>query len=240
MKPLNGISRPFLLIAAFVAVVVAAAAQQTSPPQNLSQPQAQPANAQPAIEEWRDDFDADKLDESKWEPYSFAGGGGKVEVKDKMLKMHGSADSRAGVRSKQTFRAERFYVEATLVKVGPRASQPGEASFQEGFAILTVLFDGNPANRLEWILRSDGRFEAWQSIDGKMTKVDNGNRATKEKNPRLGIARKDDKIFFMLNGQTGVESTVRGVSQNFKVMLYGFGSTENSWDSVSVQTLKKQ
>lgn len=235
MRHLNAISRVLLLVVAIIAAAIATQAQQ-----NQSQAPAQSSGAQPAIEEWRDDFDADKLDETKWEPYSFAGGGGKVEVKDKMLKMHGSADSRAGIRSKQTFRAERFYVEAALAKVGPRASQPGEESFQPGFAILAVLFDGNPANRLEWILRSDGKFEAWQSVDGRMTKVDNNNLATKEKNPRLGIARKDEKIFFMLNGQPGLESSVRGVSQNFKIMLYGFGSTENSWDSVSVQTLKQQ
>jgi hypothetical protein len=236
---MNATSRAFLLFAAVVTAVVATSARQTSPSPNQSQPPAQAQAAQPAIDGWRDDFDGDKLDETKWEPYSFEGGGGKVEVKDKMLKMHGSADSRAGVRSRQTFRAERFYVEATLTKVGPRASQPGEESFQPGFAILAVLFDGQPANRLEWILRSDGKFEAWQSVDGRMTKVDNGKLATKEKSPRLGIARKDEKIYFMLNGQPGLESSVRGVSQNFKVMLYGFGSTENSWDSVSVQTLKK-
>lgn len=239
MKPLNGINRTFLLMAMVVAAVVATEARQASS-QNQSQPPAQSASAQPTIEEWRDDFDAGKLDEAKWELYTFDGGGGKVEVKDKLLKMHGAGNSRSGVRSKQMFSAERFYVEAALAKVGPRASQPGEASFQPGFAILTVLFDGNPINRIEWILRSDGNFEAWQSIDGKMTKVDNGKLATKEKNPRLGIARKDDKVFFMLNGQPGLESTVRGVSQNFKVMLYGYGSTENSWDSVSVQTLKKR
>lgn len=241
LKSLYTIKFLFILSAAVVAAVVATSARQTSPSQNQSQqPTAQAQGAQPAIEEWRDDFDGDKLDETKWEPYSFAGGGGKVEVKDKLLKMHGSADSRAGVRSKKMFRAERFYVEATIVKVGPRASQPGEESFQPGFAILTVLFDGNPDNRLEWIFRSDGRFEAWQSVDGRMTKVDNGKLATKEKNFRLGIARKDEKIYFMVNGQPALESSVRGVSQNFKVMLYGFGSTENSWDSVSVQTLKQQ
>ena len=69
--------------------------------------------------------------------------------------------------------------------------------------------------------------------------MDNGKLATKEKTPRLGIARRGDQVFFMLNGQPGLERTVRGLSQNFKVMLYGFGNTENNWDSLSVQTLKQ-
>jgi len=29
------------------------------------------------------------------------------------------------------------------------------------------------------------------------------------------------------------------VSSNFKVMLYGYGSSENNWDSIAVQTLKQ-
>ena len=103
-----------------------------------------------------------------------------------------------------------------------------------------MLFDGNTVNRLEWILRSDGAFEAWQSIDGKMERIDSGKLATKEKSPRLGIARRGDQVFFMLNGQVGLEHTVRAMPRNFKVMLYGFGTTENHWDSVSVQTLKQQ
>jgi hypothetical protein len=54
--------------------------------------------------------------------------------------------------------------------------------------IVAVLFDGNPANRIEWLLRSDGIFEAWQTVDDRMSRVDNGKLATKEKNPKLGIA----------------------------------------------------
>jgi len=47
--------------------------------------------AQPAVEEWSDDFEGNQLDEKKWEPYTFeGGGGGKIEVKDKQLKMRGS------------------------------------------------------------------------------------------------------------------------------------------------------
>ena len=196
--------------------------------------------AQPAIDEWGDDFDGDRLDEAKWEPYTFDGGGrAKIEVKDKQLKMRGAAGARTGVRSKQTFHAERFYVEGALAKVGPRTPEPGEQAFPPGFAIVAVLFDGSTTNRIEWLLRSDGIFEAWQSVDGRMIRVDNGKLATKEKSPRLGIARRGDKVFFMLNREVGLESTIRGVSPNFKVMLYGFGNSENNWDSVGVQTLKQ-
>ena len=102
------------------------------------------ANAPPAVEEWGDDFDGDQLDETKWEPYTFeGGGGGKIEVKDKQLKMRGSGGSRSGVRSKQTFRGERFYVEAALAKGGPTHSGARRGSLPAGFAIVAVLFDGN-------------------------------------------------------------------------------------------------
>jgi hypothetical protein len=228
-----------VLVIILLAINGVTASQQTSTGnQSTSPTQTKPET--PAIVEWGDDFDGDRLDDTKWEPYTFeGGGGGKVEVKDKLLKLRGDGGSRSGVRSKQSFRAERFYVEATLAKVGPRIPQQGEEAFPPGFAIVAVLFDGNPANRIEWLLRSDGIFEAWQSVDGRMTRVDNGKLATKEKSPRLGIARRGEKIFFMLNREVGLESTIRGVSSNFKIMLYGFGSSENNWDSVAVQTLKQ-
>lgn len=72
-----------------------------------------------------------------------------------------------------------------------------------------------------------------------MTRVDNGKLATKEKTPKLEIARRGEKIFFMLNREVGLESTMRAASRNFKIMLYGFGTSENNWDSVAVQTLKQ-
>ncbi len=237
---LNAAARTLAIAGMLLAIANRGVAQQTSPPQNQSTPATQTPTAQPAIEEWGDDFDGEKLDESKWEAYTFeGGGGGKIEVKDKQLKMRGAGSSRSGVRSKQSFRSERFYVEATLAKVGPRTPQQGEQAFPPGFAIVAVLFDGNPANRIEWLLRSDGIFEAWQSVDGRMTRVDNGKLATKEKTPKLGIARRGEKVFFMLNREVGLESTIRGVSPNFKVMLYGYGSSENAWDSFAVQTLKQ-
>lgn len=194
----------------------------------------------PNIEEWRDDFDGDKLDDTKWEPFTFEGGsGGKIEVKEKQLRMRGAGDSRSGVRTRRSFQGERFYVEGALAKVGQRAPRPGEGSFPAGFAIVTVLFNGDPANRLEWLLRSDGILEAWQSIDGRISRLDKGNLATKEKTPALGIARRGEKVYFMLNREVGLETTLRGLPLNFRVMLYGFGSSENNWESLAVQTLKQ-
>lgn len=243
VNPIN-IARRLALCLTLCAMGATAAAQQTpaaAPPQTAAPPQNQsPPSSPPAVVDWGDDFDGERLDESKWETYTFEGGGGnKVEVKDKQLRMRGTGGARSGLRSKQSFRGERFYVEAALTKVGPRAPQPGEESNQPGYAILTVLFDGNATNRLEWILRSDGIFEAWAMIDGRSERLDNQKLGTKEKSPRLGIARRGDQIYFMLNQQVGLERTVRGLSPNFKVMVYGFGSTENHWDAVHVQTLKQ-
>ena len=239
MKVLMALFRPFV---AGVTIMCAslAPAQQPAPSENQKPPQAQAPGAQPAVNEWGDDFDGNALDTAKWESYTFeGGGGGKIEVKDKQLFMRGMGDSRTGIRSKQTFHGDRFYVEATLSKVGVRTPQPGESGFPPGYAILTVLFDGTSVNRLEWILRSDGIFEAWRSFDGKMERFDNGKLATKEKNPRLGIGRRGEQVFFMLNREVGLERTIRGLSSNFKVMLYGFGSSENNWDAIYVQTPKE-
>ncbi len=200
---------------------------------------AQDAPAAPQVEEWGDEFDGDTLDEAKWEPYTFEEGAAKISVAEKQLRLRGAGASRGGVRSKPTFHSDRFYVEASLAKVADRLPEAGESANPPGFAIVTVLFNGNPANRIEWLLRSDGRFEAWQATDGRMARLDNGKLATKEKTPRLGIARKGDQVFFMLNREVGLEKTLRGLSSDFKVMVYGFGNTENSWDSVYVQTLKQ-
>lgn len=221
--------RALAAAAAILASCLTAAGRQTAPA----------PGAQPAVEEWKDDFDGDKLDEAKWERYTFAGGGGKAEVKDKQLKIRGGEDSRSGVRSRQTFGGERFFVQAQLVKVGERAPQPGEQGMQAGTGILTLLLGGSTSNRIEWLLRSDGIFEAWLSVDGRMERIDNRQLATKAKSLWLGIGRRGDQIFFMVNDKVAFEHTARGLPSNFKVMLYGFGTSENNWDAVSVQTLKQ-
>lgn len=223
------------VLAAVLALLVAclnAAGQQSTP--------AAPAQgAQPAIEEWKDDFDGERLDETKWERYTFEGGGGKAEVREKQLKTRGAGDSRFGVRSKQSFSGERFFVQAQLTKVGERAPQPGEQGMQVGTGILTVLFGGSPTNRIEWLLRSDGIFEAWLTVDGRAERIDNRQLATKEKSLWLGIGRRGDQVFLMVNDKVALERNVRGLAPSFKVMLYGFGTTETSWNSVTVQTLKQ-
>src|SRR5215204_4205455 len=221
--------RALAAVAVILAACMTATGQQPAPAQG----------AQPAVEEWKDDFDGDKLDETKWERYTFEGGGGKAEVKEKQLRMRGGEESRSGVRSRQTFTGERFFVQAALAKVGERAPQQGEQGMQAGTAILTVLLGGSSSNRIEWLLRSDGIFEAWLSVDGRMERIDNRQLATKAKSLWLGVGRRGDQIFFMVNDKVALEHTARGLPPSFKVMLYGFGTTETSWDSISVQTLKQ-
>ena len=221
--------RALAAVAVLLAVCVTAAGQQPAPAQG----------AQPAVNEWKDDFDGDKLDETKWERYTFEGGGGKAEVKDKQLRMRGGEDSRSGVRSRQSFSGDRFFVQAALAKVGERAPQPNEQGTQAGTAVLTVFFGGSPSNRVEWLLRSDGIFEAWVSADGRMERIDNRKLATKAKSLWLGVGRRGDQLYLMVNDRIALEHTLRGMPSNFKVMLYGFGTTENDWDSISVQTMKQ-
>jgi hypothetical protein len=221
--------RALAAAAAILGACLAAAGQQPAPAQG----------AQPAVEEWRDDFDGDKLDETKWERYTFEGGGGKAEVKEKQLRMRGGEGSRSGVRSRQSFAGERFFVQAQLTKVGERAPDSGQQGMQAGTGVLTVLFGGSPSNRVEWLLRSDGIFEAWLSVDGRMERIDNRQLATKARSLWLGVGRRGDQIFFMVNDKVALEHTARGLAPSFKVMLYGFGTTENNWDAVSVQTLKQ-
>ena len=43
----------------------------------------------PVVDEWRDDFAGDTLDEARWEIFTFEGGGGKVEVKNQFLSRRG-------------------------------------------------------------------------------------------------------------------------------------------------------
>ena len=206
------------------------AQEPAATPTSTPPPQAAP----PALDEWGDTFDGSKLDETKWERFTFQGGsGGKVELKDGQLRMRGADETRAGVRSRQEFTGERFIVEATITKVGDQSN--GKA----GNAILTVLFDGSERNRIEWMLTSEGIFEAWVMIDGKGERFDNRKTGTKVANPTISIARKGDDYFFALNGQVGLQKNIRNMPRSFRVMLYGFGSSENNWDSVHVVTVKQ-
>jgi len=196
--------------------------------------------AVPAVDEWKDDFDGKALDAAKWERFTFEGGsGGKLKVEDGQLRMRGVAASRAGVRSKQTFVADHFILEAKIAKVGVPLPEIGQSVTQPGNAVLTVLFDGSGRNRIEWILTSAKTFEAWLITDGRGERLDNHNLGTKETSPIIAIARRGNDLFFLLNGEVGLQKSVSNLPRAFHVMLYGFGSSENNWDSVRVVTAKQ-
>jgi hypothetical protein len=208
---------------------------------------AQNAQPQPAYDEWSDGFGGAALDETKWERFSFEGaGGGRLEVKDEELRIRSLNGSRAGVRSKQTFTGDRFSVEARVARVGQQMLLPGDNGSPIGFASLTLLFDGSGRNRVEWILTSEGTFEAWSVVDGRGERLDNRKLGTKLKNPVIAIVRRGDEFLFVLNGpdsppdqaQVGLKKTIRNLPGTFRVMLYGFGSSQNEWDAVRVVTLK--
>ncbi|MDT7688871.1 MAG: hypothetical protein QOE46_1630 [Acidobacteriota bacterium] len=223
----------------------AAGAVQSSQPARSGQQQQQ--QSQPAFDDWGDEFNGASLDESKWERFTFEGGsGGKLELKDSQLRLRSANKTRAGVRSKQAFNADRFSVEAKVAKVGAQLPDAGDRAGDLGFASLTILFDSSGRNRIEWILTSEGTFEAWAVVDGRSERLDNRKLGTKLKNPVLGLVRRGDEFLFILNGpdsppqeaQVGLTKTIKNLPRSFRVMLYGFGSSENNWDSVRVVTQK--
>ena len=83
-------------------------------------------------------------------------------------------------------------------------------------------------------------------MDGRGERLDNRKLGTKLKNPVLGVVRRGDEFLFVLNGpdspeeaaQVGLQKTIKNLPRTFRVMLYGFGSSENDWDAVRVVTLK--
>lgn len=216
-------------------------AQQPSSGQSAASAQAV------AYNQWNDEFNANALDESKWERFTFeGGGGGKLELKDGELQLRSMNHTRSGVRSKQEFTGDRFSVEARVAKVGQQILEPADKSSPLGFAALTILFDSSGRNRIEWILTSEGTFEAWAVVDGQGERLDNRKLGTKLKNPVLAIIRRGDEFLFVLNGpdsppqdaQVGLTKTIKNLPRSFRVMLYGFGSSENNWDAVRVVTPK--
>jgi hypothetical protein len=221
------------LIIGFLSICLTALASPGQEPSASPQP-SPAAQSQLAVDEWRDDFNGKTLDTNRWELFSFEGGNGKVELKDGQLHLRGMSRSRAGVRSKPTFSSDRFIVEATVAKVGQALPDLNSRSLPIGNAILTILFDGSGRNRIEWILTSEGTFEAWSVIDSRGERLDNRGLGTKIANPVLSIARKGDEFFFALNGQVGLQKTIKNLPKSFHVMLYGFSSSENNWDSVRV------
>ena len=228
------LSRSFFVALAICcnAFISAAQAQSTQTPT----PPAQP----PAVDEWGDDFNGKELDATKWERFTFEGGnGGIFKIEEGQLRMRSVSGSRSGVRSNKTFTGDHFVINAVLAKVGTSLPEAGQSLTAPGNAILTVLFDSSGRNRIEWILTSEGLFEAWSMIDGRGERLDRSNLATKAPTPTLSIARRGDEYLFALNGQVGLQKTIKDLPRNFRVMLYGYGSSENNWDSVQVLMPKK-
>jgi len=224
-----------LVSAIFISVSVNVQAQEPSPA-----PGAPQKAAAPQADEWADDFSGTKLDDKKWEQFSFEGGsGGTLKLVDGQLQIRSVSGSRSGVRSKTNFNTDHFVINATLAKVGPALPESGQSGVPLGNAIVTVLFDSSGRNRIEWLLTSDGLFEAWSMVDGRGERLDGRNLATKATNPTLSIARRGDEYLFALNGQVGLQKTIKGLPHSFRVMLYGYGSSENNWDSVQVLIPKK-
>jgi hypothetical protein len=213
-----------------------------------STPSGAPQSAQAAaFNIWEDGFNDTALDESKWERFTFeGGGGGKLEVKDGQLRMRSMNRTRSGVRSRQEFTGDRFSVEAAVAKVGNQILEPGDKSSPLGFAALTIMFDSSGRNRMEWIFTSEGTFEAWSVVDGQGERIDSRKLGTKLKNPVLALVRRGDEFLFVLNGpdsppqdaQVGLTKVIKNMPRSFRVMLYGFGSSENDWDNVRVVTPK--
>jgi hypothetical protein len=189
----------------------------------------------PAVEEWNGAFEGSSLDAGKWERFTFEGGaGGTFKVEDGELRMRSVNGSRSGVRSKQKFTGDHFIVEAMVAKVGAALPEPGSGGLTPGDANLTVLFDDSGRNRVEWIYTSEGTV-----VNGQSERLDNRKLATKIHNPMLGIVRRGDEFLFMLNGQMGLQKTVKNLPQDFWLMLYGYGSSENNWSSARVVTTKR-
>jgi hypothetical protein len=192
-----------------------------------------PVPAAPVLAEVKEEFDGDALDAKKWEQYSL-NGVGKIKLEKGKLQTSGATDSRAGIRSVPTFTGERFLVSAKIAKVSAGLSSESRAPL--GNAILTILFDNAGVTRLEWLMTHEGRFEAWLIRDGKSERLDGNNLGTKEKSPTLGIGRRGEDYFFMLNGEVGLQKNIKNLPLNFRVMLYGFGTSKDEWESVSIIT----
>ena len=109
-----------------------------------------------------------------------------------------------------------------------------QADLPAGNAILTLVFDDTGTNRIEWLLTSEGVFEAWAVLHNRGERLDMGNIGTRVPSPKLAIERRGDDFSFMVNGQVAFTRTIRGVPRAFRVFLYGFSSSENAWDAVRV------
>ncbi|HEX8180317.1 MAG TPA: hypothetical protein VF525_12295 [Pyrinomonadaceae bacterium] len=216
-------------------------AQEAAKPATGTQPST------PQFDTWADDFNGDKLDETKWERFTFEGaGGGKLEVKDGQLRLRSGSKTRAGVRTKPTFSADRFIVEGQVARVLAQLPEAGDKASDIGRATLTLMFDGSGRNRVEWLYTSERTLEAWSVIDGTGERLDNGKLGLKFDRPVLSIVRRGDEYLFVVNkpdgapqdAQVALTRTIKNLPRTFRLMLYGFGSSENDWESVRIVTAK--
>lgn len=194
-----------------------------------------PSEAVKTAAAWGDRFDGKALDSDKWERFTFEGAaGGKAEVEGGRLSLRGADGSRSGVRSRRKFAADSFTVEASIARVGPALPAPQQRGAAMGHAVLTVLFGESERNRIEWIMTSEGTFEAWAIIDGQGSRLDGRNLGTNVANPALGVTRRGDEFVFTVNGQEALRRTLKGLAREFQVMLYGYSSSEVDWDAAWV------
>src|SRR5438128_5925678 len=210
------------LIALIVGLAVAASLAQakTSHPTQSPTPQAAPN-----VDEWGDNFDGKELDQTKWERFSFEGGsGGKFKVEEGQLRLRGVSGSRSGVRSTRTFTGDHFVINAVLAKVGAALPEPNQPNAPPGNAILTLLFDSSGRNRIEWILTSEGTFEAWAIVDGRGERLDNRNLGTRATNPTLSIARPGEEDTFSQNGQGGLQDSISKRPRGVRIVRYDYGN----------------
>jgi len=68
------------------------------------------------------------------------------------------------------------------------------------------------------------------------------------KDPVLSIVRRGNEFLFVVNSptgkpedaQVGLTKTIGNMPKSFHLMLYGYGSSENNWDSIQVLVTKKE
>ncbi|MEO7674735.1 MAG: hypothetical protein ABIU09_11745, partial [Pyrinomonadaceae bacterium] len=125
-----------LIIYSLFVVILSICLGETAYAQD-KKPSSSPASAAagaPQFEEWSDEFGGYKLDEKKWERFTFEGAsGGKLDVRDGEVQIRSIAKTRAGIRTKEAFSGDRFAVEGRVAKVGAAYPDPGSNSSTLGF-----------------------------------------------------------------------------------------------------------
>src|SRR3712207_9371107 len=98
--------------------------------------------------------------------------------------MPGPSPTRSGVSpaapEPETPGADEHGVRKGAFQEDPNA-QP---DLPAGNAILTLLFDDTGYNRIEWLITSEGVFEAWAVLHERGERLDMGNIGTRVAKPR--------------------------------------------------------